>query len=218
MLRHDGGSSINIRKQPARTSRGLNVGAGPTVTDVYDEERLIDRARHGERAAFGELYDRYVDAVYRYVVLRVRDDAEAEDVTSDVFVKAMVALPRYEPRQAFLAWLYRIARNAVIDRTRLAYRRTETPLTEPIAEMAPAADELADPEARALAGDRRERLREALSRLHADQQDVIVLRFVVGLSAEEVGAVVGKPASTVRGIQMRGLRSLRRFLSPDDLR
>ena len=67
-------------------------------------------------------------------------------------------------------------------------------------------------------GNRRARLRSALARLGADQQDVIVLRFVVGLSAEEIGVALGKPASTVRGIQMRGLRALRGFLSPDDLR
>jgi RNA polymerase sigma factor (sigma-70 family) len=72
--------------------------------------------------------------------------------------------------------------------------------------------------ARAIASDRRERLRAALSCLHRDQQDVIVLRFIAGLSADEVGVVLRKPASTVRGIQMRGLRALRKHLSPDDLR
>jgi len=209
---------VNVRKRTAAVAApGVNGNASSDVTSLYDQA-LIDRARRGQRDAFGELYDRYVDSVYRYVALRVRDDDEAEDVTSDVFIKAMGALPRYEPRQAFLAWLYRIARNAVIDRARLASRRTETALTEPLAATLAANGEGLDPLARALANDRRERLRAALSRLHRDQQDVIVLRFIAGLSADEIGVVLRKPASTVRGIQMRGLRALREHLSPDDLR
>lgn len=207
-------------RRPARphAGPGVNGESLSAVTSVHGDEQLIARARRGERSAFGELYDRYVDAVYRYVVIRVHDDAEAEDVTSDVFIKAMVAMPSYTPRQAFLAWLYRIARNTVIDRSRLAYRRTETALTEPIAATLRDGAAGADPEARALAGDRRERLRTALSRLGPDQQDVLILRFIAGLSADEIGAVLGKPASTVRGIQMRGLRSLRGSLSAEDLR
>jgi RNA polymerase sigma-70 factor (ECF subfamily) len=196
----------------------LNRDGGSAVTTLYEEEALIDRARRGERSAFGELYDRYADAIYRYVAFRVRDDDAAEDVTSDVFIKAMVALPRYESRQAFLAWLYRIARNAVIDRSRLASRRVETALTEPMAAGLVANDAAADPESHVVASERRERLRLALAELSADQQDVIALRFVAGLSAEEVAVVLRKPASTVRGIQMRGLRALRRSVSADELR
>jgi len=91
-----------------------------TVTsDGKDEDSaLAVRASQGDPTAFGTLYDRHVSAVYRYVYYRVRDDSEAEDLTSDVFMKALRAIPRYEPRQAFLAWLYRIARNAVIDHVR----------------------------------------------------------------------------------------------------
>jgi RNA polymerase sigma-70 factor (ECF subfamily) len=210
---------VKVRKRDLAVARpGVNGDTPASVTTVYEEERLIERARRGDRLAFGELYDRHVEAVYRYVVFRVRDDHEAEDVTSDVFIKAMVALPRYEPRQRFVAWLYRIARNAVVDRARRSSRRLETILTEPLAAVLPASGPEFDPEARAVAGERRERLRGALSQLHGDQQDVIVLRFIAGLSAEEVGTILRKPASTVRGIQMRGLRSLRRHLSADDLR
>ena len=218
LLRNDRKRLVNPQHPVPAGAGGVNGDALSTVSRTDEDTALIDRARRGDRGAFGELYDRYVESVSRYVVFRVRDDDEAEDVTSDVFVKAMVGLPRYEPRQAFLAWLYRIARNAVIDRTRLAYRRTETALTEPLAATLPAESAGTDPDSRALEADRRARLRSALARLGADQPDVIVLRFVVGLSAEEIGVALGKPASTVRGIQMRGLRALRAFLSPDDLR
>ena len=102
-----------------------NEAARQAVTPVGQDEdaALAVRASHGDVTAFGLLYDRHVDAIYRYVYYRVRDDAEAEDLTSDVFMKALRAIPRYEPRQAFLAWLYRIARNAVIDRARRGNRQ-----------------------------------------------------------------------------------------------
>src|ERR1700752_1940100 len=98
---------------PNGTSEGVVTQVGQD-----DDAGLAVRASKGEAAAVGLLYDRHVDAIYRYVYYRVRDDAEAEDLTSDVFMRALKAMPRYEPRQAFLAWLYRIARNAVIDRAR----------------------------------------------------------------------------------------------------
>src|ERR1700716_4648500 len=88
-----------------------------------EDAALAVRASKGHPSAFGTLYDRHISAVYRYVYYRVRDDAEAEDLTSEVFMKALRAIPRHEPRQAFLAWLYRIARNAVIDRARRGNRQ-----------------------------------------------------------------------------------------------
>src|SRR5207245_2125482 len=134
VLTDDRGKVVKIRQRAAAMAPRVNGGAPSDVTSVHDEEALIDRAQRGERSAFAELYDRHVDAVYRYIAFRVRDEDEAEDVTSEVFIKAMGALPRYEPRQPFLAWLYRIARNAVIDRLRLSSRRTETALTDPAAQ------------------------------------------------------------------------------------
>src|SRR6266581_9159584 len=98
---------------PNETPKGV-----VTPVEQAGDAALAVRASKGETAAFGALYDRHVEAVYRYVYYRVRDDAEAEDLTSDVFMRALRAISRYEPRQAFLAWLYRIARNAVIDRSR----------------------------------------------------------------------------------------------------
>ncbi len=208
---------MNVRKPAAIPRSRVNSFDRSGVITLREEHALIERARHGDRSAFGELYDRYVDDIYRFVAFRVGDEDVAEDVPSDVFVRAMIALPRYEPRQAFLAWLYRIARNAVIDRSRQASRRVETALTEPMAETLVASSREGDPEFSAVARERRERLRAALSTLNADQQDVLVLRFIAGLSAEEVAAVLRKRASAVRGIQMRGLRVLRKSLPLEDL-
>ena len=120
---------------------------------------LAIRAGKGDTAAFGALYDRHVEAVYRYVYYRVRNDADAEDLTSDVFMRALRAISRYEPRQAFLAWLYRIARNAVIDRS----RRTRIQISFEDALAHPGVDQVVEPDSALLALSDKEAVREAPS-------------------------------------------------------
>ncbi len=180
-----------------------------------EDAALVRRAKEGETHAFAALYDRYFDRVYRYVYYRTRDQEAAEDVTSDVFFRALRAMPRYEPRQPFLAWLYRIARNAVIDRARVTRPRVsfEDALAHP-----DSGDHVVDPDTELLAVDRRARLRLALTNLTAEQQEVVVLRFIEGLSAEEVGTIIGKRAGTVRGLQFRALQALRKHITAEDLR
>src|SRR5436190_16321479 len=181
-----------------------------TVTPGGKEEdaALAVRASQGDPAAFGQLYDRHVSAVYRYVYYRVRDDAEAEDLTSDVFMKALRAIPRYEPRQAFLAWLYRIARNAVIDRS----RRTRIQISFEDALAHPGVDQVVEPDAALLALSDKVAVRGALAKLTPLQQEVIVLRFVEGYSTHEIADLVGKREGTVRGIQFRALEALRALI------
>jgi RNA polymerase sigma-70 factor (ECF subfamily) len=174
-----------------------------------DEDRnLALRAGKGDAAAFGALYDRYVEAVYRYVFYRVRNDADAEDLVSDVFMRALRAIPRYEPRVAFLAWLYRIARNAVIDRA----RRSRTQISFEDALAHPGADQVVEPDATILALSDKEAVRGALAKLTPLQQEVIVLRFVEGYSTHEIADLVGKREGTVRGIQFRALEALRALI------
>jgi RNA polymerase sigma factor (sigma-70 family) len=191
-----------------------NAREGALVSPTEDAA-LAQRARDGDPQAFAALYDRYFELVYRYVYYRVREVEEAEDVTSEVFFRALRAMPRYEPRQPFLAWLYRIARNAVIDRARAARPRVsfEDALAHP-----DAGDHVVDPDARILATDRRARLKTALGTLTAEQQEVVILRFVEGLSAEEVGKIMGKRAGTVRGLQFRALQALKKTITAEDLR
>ena len=169
---------------------------------------LAVRAGKGDAEAFGSLYDRYVDAVYRYVYYRVRQDAEAEDLTSDVFMRALRAMPRYEPRQPFLAWLYRIARNAIIDRARRS--RMQVSFEDALAH--PNADQVVEPDAGLLALSDKQEVRKALSRLTPLQQEVIVLRFVEGYTTAEIAAFVGKREGTVRGIQFRAIEALRALI------
>ncbi len=183
-------------------------GGAVTPIEQADDAALAVRASKGESAAFGLLYDRHVEAIYRYVYYRVRDDAEAEDLTSDVFMRALKAMPRYEPRQAFLAWLYRIARNAVIDRARRGNRQVsyEDALEHPTP------DQIVVPDEQVLAHSDNETLRGALAKLTPLQQEVIVLRFLEGYSTEEIAKIVGKREGTVRGIQFRAIGTLRQLI------
>lgn len=175
-----------------------------------DEAELARRARAGDRAAFAVLYDRHVDAVYRFAYYRTRSDAEAEDVTSDVFHRALVAMPRYEPRRPFLAFLYTIARNVIVDRTRRA--RPQAPFEDAIEHPS---DERG-PDESAVAMDDARRLRAAIAKLTPLQQEIVVLRYLEDRSTDEVAAITEKPASTIRGIQMRALAALRALMTSEE--
>jgi RNA polymerase sigma-70 factor (ECF subfamily) len=158
--------------------------------------------------AFGELYDLYVERVYRYLYFRTARHAEAEDLTEHVFLKAWESIGRYRWQgRPFLAWLYRLAHNAHIDHV-----RSEKPTTSLNNERRPielanaaAAVELA----RALDADL---LARALDELTPDQQQVIVLKFLEGLDNEQIAQSMDKREGAIRALQMRALMSLRRVL------
>ncbi len=194
-----------------------NVPAGDVVqTDERsneDDAGLTARAAAGDAGAFGVLYDRYVDAVYRYSYYRVRNEADAEDVTSEVFFKALRAMPRYEPRQPFLAWLYRIARNTIIDRVRR--QRPQVAYEDAFDHVE--ADKVLDPETRLEQLSDSLALREAIARLTPLQQDVIILRYLEGLDTRAIGEIIGRRDGTVRGIEFRALGTLRQLLPREAL-
>ncbi len=170
-------------------------------------ERLVGDARSGDAEAFGRLFDHYHVAVHRYIASRVRRPSDAEDLTQTVFVKALEALPRYESRGIpFGGWLFRLARNAVIDHVRTNHAHAE--LDAAIGHAG------ADPGPEQLAASRQavEAVGQALTRLTEEQREVIALRFFVGLSAREAAAAMGKQEGTIRGLQFRAIGALRRQL------
>lgn len=189
-----------------------NTRPGDAVTSAERAEDavLARRAAKGEAEAFGALYDRYVSSVYRYVFYRVRNEAEAEDVTSDVFMRALRAMPSYEPRQAFLAWLYRIARNAVIDRSRRRAAREQVSFEDALAH--PDADHVVHPDAGLLAGSDASVVRRAMERLTPLQQEILVLRYVEGFDTKTISKLVGKRDGTIRGIEFRALAAMRSLI------
>jgi RNA polymerase sigma-70 factor, ECF subfamily len=165
-------------------------------------ERLVvtaaARAKEGDGDALRFLYLSYADNVYGYVCSIVRDEYEAEDVTQHIFAKLTTALRHYEPRLVpFSAWILRVAHNAAIDHV-----RARRPV--PIAEVAPP-----DAEHDETGRERFADLRVALDSLPREQRDVLMLRFLVGLSPREVAERLGRSEDAVHGLQHRGRRRLR---------
>ena len=132
-------------------------------------------------------------------------------MTSEVFHRALVAMPRFEPRRPFLAFLYTIARNVVADRMRR--RRPQASYEDALAHPSDAPG----PEDLASISDDVSQLRSAIAHLTPLQQEVIALRYLEERSTEETAIVVGKPESTIRGIQMRALAALRELLGDTTL-
>jgi RNA polymerase sigma-70 factor, ECF subfamily len=178
-----------------------------------DEERLLaSRASQGDRQAYGALYGQYVDKIYRYIYFKVGQRAEAEDLTSQTFLKAWDAIGDYEWRNhPFGAWLFRIAHNLVVDYHRARRENITLDNATPQLEHRASRDEVR-PE-RVLAEIlTMERVRHAVGRLTEEQQQVLVLRFFEDLSTGEVAGIMGKRRGAIRGLQFRALSALRDLL------
>lgn len=174
------------------------------MADTDEERRLVEAAQQ-DPSRFAELYERHVDRVYSFVLARVRDRHVAEDVTADVFHKALANLRSFEWRGApFGAWLIRIAANRVTDRHREAARdaRQET-LDAPDALAAPEALDALD------RFEDRARLFGYVDELPDVQRTVIVERFAHERSLREVATILGKTEGAIKQIQLRALRALR---------
>jgi RNA polymerase sigma-70 factor (ECF subfamily) len=166
-----------------------------------DEERLLIEAAQANPARFVELYDRYVDRVYAYVSRRAGNRTVAEDVTSAVFEQALTHLPRFEWRGVpFLAWLLRMAANALADH----WKRSQRDGYDPPAEV-PDEREYQDLE-------RRVALFQLVDRLPETQQQVIRMRFVEGRSIREVAAAIDRSEGAVKQLQLRALETMRKGL------
>lgn len=188
----------------------MGEGHQISVEDLHEARRelelLVRRACRGDGEAFGKLYDLHLDTVYRYVYYKVSDAAEAEDLTSQIFLKAWEAMPRYQWREIpFSHWLMRLARNAVIDHYRTAKPRGE--LDESLVSQEP------DPQGEYLRGERLRDLESAIRSLPEEQRSVIVLRFIEEMDYSQVAEIMGKSQGALRVIQHRGLAALRRILA-----
>jgi RNA polymerase sigma-70 factor, ECF subfamily len=173
------------------------------LTEV-DLEALVRRARAGDHDALGELYDRFRDRVARFATGRLGDPEKAEDVTSETFEGVLRGLPGYRSGTDFEAWLFTIAHRRVADHFRRRSRRREVDLDE-----ARRAATATGPEDEVLAAERRAEVAVAFRRLRPDQQEVLALRVLGGLSAAQVAKVVGKSEGAVRVAQHRALLDLR---------
>ena len=173
---------------------------------LEDERRLVDRAQSGDGEAFAQLYEAYLDRVYRFIFFRVTDAQIAEDLTSEVFLKAWENLSRYHPHGPFLAWLYAIARNTVID----SYR-TKKP-TVSLEEAAPIAaqDDKLDDQMQFQF--EMQAVQAAMQHLTQEQQEVITLKFIAEYDTTQIAEHMGKSEGAIRALQMRALQALARVI------
>lgn len=176
---------------------------------LTDEASLVRQAKTGDSDSFGTLYDAYLERIYRFVYFRVEDQQTAEDITSQVFLKAWENLGRFQiGGTPFLAWLYTIAHNAVIDhyRTRKVtaalddVRLSDPGHAETVENGIDAAVEMNS-------------IKNALQTLTDDQRQVLVLKFIDEMSNEEIAQHLGKREGAIRALQMRGLKALAKRLA-----
>jgi RNA polymerase sigma-70 factor (ECF subfamily) len=179
------------------------------VASGIDKE-LVDRARRGDARAFGELYERYVITIYRYVRSRVGEDAEAEDITEAVFLRSFEAIDRYrEKGHPYSAYLYRVAKNMLADH----YRGLKEVL--PLEEVEAGDGEIGVDEL-VIQDEEREGILQALGSLPGDYQEVIRLRIIMNLSTPETAEWMGRSAGAVRVLLHRALNALRDRLAESD--
>lgn len=166
-------------------------------------------AAQAETAAFAVLYRRYLDRVYAYAFYQLGDHHDAEDATERTFLAALAALPGFRDEgSSFRAWLFRIAHNTVANVHRARSRRRSVPLPDEFDRAAPNAD----PASLVARAEEQRRVLRAIAGLPEDRRQVILLRFVDGLSIREIGEVLDRSAGAVRVLQHRALRDLGELL------
>ena len=177
------------------------------MNDHVDIHQLVGLARTGDADAFGQLYDLFVDAVYRFVYLRVGNRPDAEDLTEQTFMSMFTAIGRYvDDGLPFEAWMYRIARNKVIDHYRT--RKTHVPLEE-VAEVRDPGD---SPEEAADREITKEAVMESVRTLPTSYQEILILKFIEDKTNEEISVVVEKPVAHIRVLQHRAIMALRKVM------
>ncbi|MFH1650873.1 MAG: ECF subfamily RNA polymerase sigma factor, BldN family [Chloroflexota bacterium] len=175
---------------------------------MQDEESLVKRAQQHDQAALTQLYEENFDRIYRYIVLKIGDRTEAEDMTQQVFIRALKSISSYKWRGApFAAWLYRIAHNQIVDYLRKKTRQPTVALNERLAATDP------DPVTTMETKMDIEQLAQAVKELTGAQREVISLRFTSGLPIAQVAKMMGKSEGAVKALQHSAVRSLRRLMA-----
>ncbi|TQM82346.1 RNA polymerase sigma-70 factor (ECF subfamily) [Saccharothrix saharensis] len=211
--------TARARENSVRTIRTLRSrwsagGQSSTIDSVEsnaaDEPwNLVRAAQGGDTDAFGALYDRYVDVVYRYVLFRVGDRTLAEDVTSETFLRALRSIGSisYQGRDVG-AWFVTIARNIVFDHVKSSRYRLEVTT----AELADNREVTDGPEQEVLTDATNAELLRCVAQLGDDQRECITLRFIQGLSVAETAARMGRNEGAIKALQHRAVRRLAQLL------
>ena len=174
---------------------------------MQNEESLVRRAQQQDEEAFAQLYEVHFDRIYRYVVLRIGNEMEAEDLTQQVFLKALKSISAFKWKGApFSAWLFRIAHNQIVDYLRKRKKHMADPLEEAVTMSN------SNPQSEVERKLDIERLLSATQRLTEAQREVISLRFTSELSIAEVARVMGKSEGAVKALQHSAIVALRKRL------
>ncbi|MBB5806346.1 RNA polymerase sigma-70 factor (ECF subfamily) [Saccharothrix ecbatanensis] len=211
--------TARARENSVRTIRTLRSrwsagGQSSTIESVESNAatepwNLVRAAQGGDTDAFGALYDRYVDVVYRYVLFRVGDRTLAEDVTSETFLRALRSIRSisYQGRDVG-AWFVTIARNIVFDHVKSSRYRLEVTT----AELADNREVTDGPEQAVLTDATNAELLRCVAQLGEDQRECITLRFIQGLSVAETAARMGRNEGAIKALQHRAVRRLAQLL------
>ncbi len=195
---------MNLRKRLSRRPKNLKR---------LSDTELVELAKIGDKDAFGELYERYLDKIYSYVYYRTGNHHDAEDLTARVFFRAMAHVESYTERGVpFQAWLYRIAHNLVANWHRDRGRRKVIPLDEFIA----ASLKSDSPDKQAEDQEERDALRAAISRLPDERQQLLLLKFVEHQSNAEIGLIMNRTEGAIKSLYHRTLIALREELESAD--
>ncbi len=175
------------------------------------EEYVVSQAIKGDGQAFGQLYEEHFDKIYRYIYLRLGNQAEAEDLTQEVFVKALEAIGSYKWRNLpFASWLFRIAHNQIIDYLRKQGKVEKVDWDDNIAHIdGPNPAFIAEQKLEV------EKLADKIEKLSPAQREVISLRFGAELSTAEAAKALGKSPGTVKALQYNGIAALRKMMLGD---
>ena len=192
-------------------------GSEPSEYHVIDAQhvdtwRLVTLAQGGDGEAFGQLYDRYVDVVFRFVYYRVNDRGLAEDFTSETFLRALrrISTITYQGRDIG-AWFVTIARNIVLDHMKSARHRLEITTADTLEGN----DRAPSPELAVIEAMTSDRLMAAVKQLGDEQRECVMLRFMQGFSVSETAAVMGKNDGAVKALQHRAVRKLAELVGHD---
>lgn len=172
------------------------------------DAELIKKAQEGDNDVISALYEHFYLSIFRYLYYRVGDPQIAEDLTSEVFLRMLRAIPNYTLRSvSFQAWLFQIARNIAIDHYRKSKFRDHISLEESIVSHEESVDTSVQK------GLDSEHLLKALTRLTDEQREVIIMRFVAGMPIAEVAQTLHKSENAIKALQRRALMVLRQILT-----
>src|SRR5690554_3758048 len=193
---------INLRKR-------LQIQQRPRSLKRLEDTDLVDMAKEGDKDAFGELYERYVEKIYNYIYYRTGNHHDAEDITARVFFRAMAHIETYTERGIpFQAWLYRIAHNLVANWHHDRGRRKIIALEDYVG---PTQND--SPDSQAETREEQALLLEKIRQLPAERQQLLILKFIERLPNAEIGEIMGRTEGAIKSLYHRTLNALR-----DDLK